>query len=161
VASALTFILPVALSVLVFLATWLNETRSGAGLSEDNRPIAMFMLAAFGAGGWLMGTSALYAIHRPPNRLPRTARLFALQVLWGWPSDEHGSRPARAVAGVRQLVGLAVVVLPVLTFTPPMLLGWLVQTGVWRPEEAAAVGAMGLVVVAWSLFLIARARQSE
>lgn len=160
-ASAATLGIPVGLTILVFLVTWLNATTSGAGMSEGNRPIMVFMLAAFGAFGWFIATSALYAVHRRADGLPRTARVYALQLVWGPSSNRDGTLPARTTATVRQLVGLAAVLLPVLMFTPPMLLGWLTQRGVWRLEEAAAVGVMGVVVVAWSLFLVMRARGSQ
>ncbi len=75
---------PLALGLAIFLFTWRVPTVSGAGLSEENRPIGFFMMAVFAAGR-IIGTSAMFthllvavslAPHRPAvcgDRRPRPA----------------------------------------------------------------------------------------
>jgi hypothetical protein len=171
VAAAATVVVPLGLSGVLFLYGWLRASGSGAGLSEDNRPIAVFMLATLGAANWFMGTSALFAVHASANRLPRIARQLALYLAWGpswmgahetgWRSREDVLPPMRRSMPAAGLFGLALVTLPLMLFVAPLLLGLLAQPGVWRSAESAAVAGMGGVAIGWSVFLVGRWRGSE
>jgi uncharacterized membrane protein YdjX (TVP38/TMEM64 family) len=156
-ASAATIGVPFGLVIFMFVGTWLGNSTSGAGLSEDNRPIAVYMLSGIGAFGWFMATSALYAVHRPADGLPRTARAFAMNVIWDSHSNQDGTLAARTTASIGRLIGLALVLLPLLMFLPPLMLGLLAQGRAWRAEEAASVVVMGAIVGSWSVFLAERA----
>jgi hypothetical protein len=154
-------IVPFAIVSGLFLYASLRPTVSGAGLSEDNRPVAIYLLAGLGAAGWLLGSSVLFAIHRPASRLPRAARYFAVYLLWGPARMDSLARegalpPAATTLSATRLASLAILELPLLLFTAPLVLGLLAQPGVYRPEEAAAAAATGLAVGGWSLFLARR-----
>ena len=165
-ARAATVIVPAAIGITLFLYAWLRDTVSGAGLSEENRPIAIIMLSAFGAACWVLGTSTLFAVHRPASRLPRPARLLALYLLRGptWiAAHEPGLRrgqpvipPLAGSLSTSRLISLAIFELPLFLVLAPFVLGLAVQPGVYRPAEAAAAAAMGGAVVAWSAFLASR-----
>jgi hypothetical protein len=160
-AAAATLLVPVTLAAVVFVLMCLGQSSSGAGLSAGNRPVMAILMSAFGAFGWFIATSALYALHRPARELPRTARAYGLHMIWGAGAGALDSRPARTTARIRDLLGLAIVKLPLFMFLPPLLLGLLFQPDVWHADEAVAVGVMGAFVLGWSLFLTARAAASR
>jgi hypothetical protein len=161
-AAWIAVIVPAVLWVVLFVATATSAAASGAGMSDDNRPIGFFMLAALGAGGWLIGTAGMFVVVRPPERLPRIIRLFAVQVVYGPAAVASVAAEVPLSTGsdglsILHLLWLAIVVFPVLTFLGPFLLGYLLQPAVYRPAEYAAVLAMGVVVVGWTAWLLRRA----
>jgi hypothetical protein len=127
-------------------------------------------MASFAVFGWILGTSAMFSIFLAPARLPRVAQPCAAVIVRGpryaaaspdgrWRNDPAVTGDDRSIS-VPRLFGLALVELPLFLFLAPMLLGWLLQGEVYRPPEAASVAVMAVVVTAWSLLLVGRARSS-
>ena len=157
-ASAATLVIPAGLILVLLIGFSQTPQNSGAGLSEENRPIMVFVLAAFGAIGWFFATSILYAVHRPAEELPNTARAYAFPFIYGSSTAPDLTRPARSTVPVRQLVVIAVFWLPLWTFIAPMDIGLWAHGGVWKQEEAAAVAVMAISILSWTVFLTGRAR---
>lgn len=171
-AKSLTFIVPSIVAALAFLASSLSDAKSGAGLSEDNRPIGFLMMAVAAAGGWIIGTSGMFSLFVATSRLPAAVRVSAMEIVFGMRStlarpenlDEPLMTRHESRVSVGGLLILAFFTFPLFLFLAPLLLGWLLRPGVYRPLEMAAIGAMGVVVLAWTAFLLLRAvrwRRSE
>ena len=117
--------------------------------------------------GWVVGTSTAFALLRPPSELPLGLRHVADYLARGAPDPRRVAAIAErdGPAGARSregdigggLVNSAVLLFCLLPWAP-FLLGWLVRGGVVRPVEAAAVVAMGVVSIGWTVILILRAR---
>jgi hypothetical protein len=163
VAALLTVVVPAIVVVVVFFYTASSHPSGGAGLSKDQRPYSFPLIAAGGLVGWVLGTSALFALFADARRLPR----YVLECAWAViaaarPIGAGGRvRPAEAPSdgcwrGVSawQLLVLAFIELPLFTFLLPLLLGWLLAPGVYDPIEAAGVLAMGMLAVGWAALLI-------
>ena len=166
IAGYCAIVVPIAVVILVFAWTWSSSAGSGAGLDEGDRPIGFVMLAVLGVGGWLMGTTAMASLFLATTRLPDVARVFATTVVRGpryAASIGDGPWPDAPVAmaddmSVPHLLFLAFFELPLLLFVAPMLVGWLAQGGVYRPEEATIVAVMAAVATAWTVYLLVRTR---
>ncbi len=161
---------PLTVGIVLFLVTWRSSATSGAGLSEENRPIGFILMAAFAAFGWVLGSSAMFSIFLAPRGLPRVAQPCATLIVRGpqyiasfpdgrWRDDPAVTDSDRSISMPR-LLGLALVELPLFLFLAPMLLGWLLQGDVYRPPEVASVVVMTFAVTAWSALLVARVRSS-
>lgn len=126
----------------------------------DQRPYSFPLIAAGGLVGWVLATSALFALFADGRRLPR----YVLECAWVVIAAARPIgrvRPAEAPSdgywrGVPawQLLVLAFIELPLFTFLLPLLLGWLLAAGVYDPIEAAGVLAMGVLAVGWAALLI-------
>ena len=149
--------------VLTFQDARHTHTTSGAGISEADRPLFYVVVACFGLFGWVLGTSALFSIFMPAARLPRPMCLGAAMLVRGQSSGWSANLDIPAIASdaprvsALRLLLLAFLELPAFLFLLPMLLGWLLQTGVYRPVEAATVAAMGVLAWVWSAFVLTQA----
>lgn len=159
IAAFATFAVPLVFVVALFGATALSRATSGAGLSEDDRPIGFVLMAVIAAAGWVIGTSLIASVHVRSARLPRGVGAFASCVIWRSARPPTDESFATSLTTPR-LLWLAVVELPLFLFLAPILLGLLLQPVVYRPVEAGSVLAMGVVVAGWSAVLIASVLRS-
>jgi len=164
-ATSLAVIVPSIVVAVAFLTSSLSHATSGAGLSEANRPIGFLMMAVAAAGCWIIGTSGMFSLFVATSRLPAAVRVSAIEIVFGMRStpprphnlDEPFITRHESRVSVGGLLILAFFTFPLFLFLAPLLLGWLLRPGVYRPLEMTAVGAMGVVVVAWTAFLLLRA----
>ena len=156
-------VVPLAIVALMLLLAS-SPTHSGAGLKDSDRPLAFILMSLFGAVGWVLDTSIVVAIFIGPTVLPSLLRIFAMYGLLGsrsgfWPDGTQAAPAPRMLefASTGQLLSTALFTLPAFAFLAPMLLGWLVfRPSVYWPVEALAVAIMGIAIVGWSTWLLAR-----
>jgi hypothetical protein len=163
IAAAATVVIPLAIVVLMLRLASAPQ-HSGAGLKDSDRPLAFILMSLFGAVGWVLDTSIVVAIFTGPTVLPSLLRIFVMHGLLGsrsgfWPDGTPAAPAPRMLefASTGQLLWAALFTLPAFAFLPSLLLGWLVfRPSVYWPVEAVAVAIMGVAVIAWSTWLVAR-----
>ena len=156
-ANIVSVVIPLFVVVGMFLLAWLGHASSGAGMSDSNRPVGFIMLACGGALNWLIGATYFARLHVAGERLPRPVRSLRSRIRRDL-ARRAGADPATEAPdlppSIGDLLGGTLAMSLVWLWMAPMLLGWLLQPGVYRPAEAAGVALMGLVVLGWSAILV-------
>jgi hypothetical protein len=168
-ARAFAVIVPSLVVALAFLLSSVSDAGSRAGLSEADRPVGFLVMAVVAALAWILGTSSMFSLFVATTRLPAAVRGSAREIVLGHRRAlarvEEQDEPLITGDGRRISVGRLLILgfftFPVFLFFAPLLLGWLLRSGVYRPLEMAAIGSMGVVVVAWTAFLLIRAVRSD
>ena len=164
--AAVVVLLAVAIAAFGFAVTW--QGTFGLAGTETDRLILTVIMAVLAAGGWAVGTSALFVLFCPPKRLPRGAHAIAAGYVRGYRSlqvlaeaewrDHPAVNPGPTSISTGRLLGVAFLEIPLLVWLVPLLLGWLVRGDAYQPVQAACVAAMGVVAVSWAVILVLRAR---
>ena len=155
-------VVPTLLVVMLFISALSSPMSSGAGMSAANRPIGYILISGIAIVGWIGGTSTMFAMFHDPRRLPWRARSFVEGLFY--PNDPSSPRhfegplattPGNGISPLGLFIA-TVLHVPLLTFLPGLLVGWLLRGGVYDPIETLAVGAMTASILSWTVYLLAK-----